>query len=121
MNKDEFHGGVRYVAGKVEKTAGDTVGNRDWQVDGVVNQVAGAAQSLYGRARSTIEDAVDGAPELSEKLAREARVAGDQAVDAARRAVRDARSSAKQAPELWALGAVALGYAVAWLIHARRD
>ena len=103
MNKDELQGGVRYVAGKVEKTAGDTVGNRDWQVDGVVNQVAGAAQNLYGRARSTIEDVVEGAPELGEKLAR------------------DARSSAKDAPELWALGAVALGYAVAWLIHARRD
>ncbi|KQM67671.1 hypothetical protein ASE75_01705 [Sphingomonas sp. Leaf17] len=120
MNKDELQGGLRYVGGKVEKAIGDTVKSRDWQVDGVVDQVAGAAQNLYGRARSAIEDAVDGAPELGEKIAREARHAGEQATDAARRASTAAKDSATNAPELWALGAIALGYGVAWLIHARR-
>ena len=46
MNKDEFQGGARYVGGKVEKAVGDTVDSRDWQVDGVVDQVAGGAQHL---------------------------------------------------------------------------
>ena len=49
MNKDEFHGGVRYATGKVEKAVGDTVNSRDWQVDGVVDQVA-AEQHMQGRA-----------------------------------------------------------------------
>ncbi|MEG3179017.1 CsbD family protein [Sphingomonas sp. RB3P16] len=95
MNKDEFQGGARYVGGKVEKAVGDTVSSRDWQVDGVVDQVAGGAQNLYGRAKSAIEDAVDGAPELADKIGSEAREAGDRAADAARdQAGRAARMTA---------------------------
>ncbi|BCA62307.1 hypothetical protein HMP09_1541 [Sphingomonas sp. HMP9] len=121
MNKDEFQGGARYVGGKVEKAVGNTVNSRDWQVDGVVDQVAGGAQNLYGRAKSAIEDAVDGAPELADKIGSEAREAGDRAADAARRAASTAQASAKDAPVLWALGAAAIGYGLAWLVHGQRD
>jgi len=62
MNKNELHGGARYLGGKVEKAVGDTVNSREWQVDGVVDQVVGGAENLYGRARSVAEDAVDAAP-----------------------------------------------------------
>ena len=121
MNKDEFQGGARYVGGKVEKAVGDTVNSRNWQVDGVVDQVAGGAQNLYGRAKSAIEDAVDGAPELADKIGSEAREAADRTADAARRAAATAQASAKDAPVLWALGAAAIGYGVAWLVHGQRD
>jgi uncharacterized protein YjbJ (UPF0337 family) len=121
MNKDEFQGGARYVGGKIEKTVGDTVNSRDWQVDGVVDQVAGGAQNLYGRAKSAIEDVVDGAPELAEKVRSDARDAADGAADAAKRAARSAQASAEDAPVLWALGAAAIGYGIAWLVHGRRD
>ena len=121
MNKDEFQGGARYIGGKIEKAVGDTVNSRDWQVDGVVDQVAGGAQNLYGRAKSAIGDVVDGAPELADKIGSEARVAGDRALDAAKRGARSAQASAQQAPVLLALGAVALGYGIAWLVHGQRD
>lgn len=121
MNKDEFQGGARYIGGKVEKAVGDTVNSRDWQVDGVVDQVAGGAQNLYGRAKSAIGDVVDGAPELADKIGHEARVAGDRALDVAKRGAQSAQNSAKQAPVLWALGAAALGYGLAWLVHGQRD
>ena len=121
MNKDEFQGGARYVGGKVEKAVGDTVNSRDWQVDGVVDQVAGGAQNLYGRAKSAIDDAIDGAPELADKLGSEARDAADRTTEAARRAAASAQASAQDAPMLWALGAAAVGYGVAWLVHGRRD
>ncbi len=121
MNKDEFQGGARYVGGKVEKAVGDTVNSRDWQVDGVVDQVAGGAQNLYGRARSAIEDVVDGAPELADKLGSDAREAADRAAEAAKRGARSAQASAKDAPILWALGAAAVGYGIAWLVHGQRD
>lgn len=121
MNKDEFQGGARYIGGKVEKAIGDTVNSRDWQVDGVVDQVAGGAQNLYGRAKSAIGDVVDGAPELAEKIGSEAREAADRAAEAARRGARSAQTSAKEAPVLWALGAAAIGYGLAWLVHGRRD
>lgn len=121
MNKDEFQGGARYVGGKVEKAIGDTVNSRDWQVDGAVDQVAGGAQNLYGRAKSAINDAVDGAPELAEKIGSEARDAGERAAEVARRGAASAQASAQEAPVLWALGAAAVGYGIAWLVHGRRD
>ncbi|KQS48983.1 MULTISPECIES: CsbD family protein [unclassified Sphingomonas] len=121
MNKDEFQGGARYVGGKVEKAIGDTVNSRDWQVDGVVDQVAGGAQNLYGRAKSAVEDIVDGAPELSYKLGSEARHAADRTAKVARKGAQTAQDSAKDAPLLWALGAAAIGYGLAWLVHGQRD
>lgn len=121
MNKDEFHGGARYVGGKVEKGVGDVVGSRDWQVDGVVDQVAGGAQNLYGRAKSAVGDIVDGAPELADKLSHDARDVADRAADVARRSAQTAQDSAKDAPLLWALGAAAVGYGLAWLVHGSRD
>ena len=121
MNKDEFQGGARYVGGKVEKAVGDTVNSRDWQADGVVDQVAGGAQNLYGRAKSAIGDAVDGAPELADKIGSEARDAADRAADAAKRGARSAQASAQDAPLLWALGAAAIGYGIAWLVHGQRS
>ncbi|SFO19001.1 CsbD family protein [Sphingomonas sp. OK281] len=121
MNKDEFQGGARYIGGKVEKAVGDTVNSRDWQVDGVVDQVAGGAQNLYGRAKSAIDDAIDGAPELADKLGSEAREATDREAAAARRGAASAQTSAQDAPMLWALGAAAIGYGIAWFVHGRRD
>ena len=121
MNKDEFQGGARYVGGKVEKAVGDTVNSRDWQVDGVVDQVAGGAQNLYGRAKSAIEDVVDGAPELADKIGSDARDAAERAAEAAKRGARSAQASAQDAPVLWALGAAAIGYGIAWLVHGSRD
>ncbi|MEG3085203.1 CsbD family protein [Sphingomonas sp. PB2P12] len=121
MNKDEFQGGARYVGGKIEKTVGDTVNSTDWKVDGVVDQVAGGAQNLYGRAKSAIEDVVDGAPELADKLGSEARHAADRTAEAARRGALTAQGSAKDAPLLWALGAAAIGYGLAWFVHGPRD
>ncbi|RMB37452.1 uncharacterized protein YjbJ (UPF0337 family) [Sphingomonas sp. PP-F2F-G114-C0414] len=121
MNKDEFQGGARYVGGKVEKAIGDTVDSRDWQVDGVVDQVAGGAQNLYGRAKSAVEDIVDGAPELADKLGSEARHAADRTAKVARQGAQTAQDSAKDAPLLWALGAAAIGYGLAWFVHGQRD
>ncbi len=121
MNKDEFQGGARYVGGKVEKGVGDVVGSRDWQVDGVVDQVAGGAQNLYGRAKSAVGDIVDGAPELADKLSHDARDVADRTADVARRGAQTAQDSAKDAPLLWALGAAAVGYGLAWLVHGSRD
>lgn len=121
MNEDEFKGGARYIGGKLEKGIGDAVDSRDWQVDGVIDQVAGGAQNMYGRAKSVVGDLVDGAPELAEKLAGEARVTADRAAEAARRGVRSAQESAKDAPVAWALAAAAIGYGLAWLVHGKRD
>jgi uncharacterized protein YjbJ (UPF0337 family) len=90
MNKNELHGGARYLGGKVEKAVGDAVDSRDWQVDGVVDQVAGGAENLYGRARSVAEDAADAAPGFvdaaKERLADARHTLGDAAARVSERA-----------------------------------
>lgn len=142
MNRNEVHGGLRYAAGKVEKTAGDVVGHRDWQVAGVIDQVAGGAEHAYGRARSVAADVADAAPHVADKAGERIREAVDRAsdaagtvreragdaaeraLDAARRDGRVAADRLREAPAIWATGAVAagvIGYALGWLIHGRRD
>jgi|GEM_PF-1667770 len=120
MNKDEFQGGARYLGGKVEKGVGDAVGSREWQVDGVVDQVAGAAQNKYGKARSAVEDIVDGAPELAEEAKNRLQDAGRRSVDAADRGRQAVAKSVSDVPAVWAAAAAAGGYALAWLVHGRR-
>jgi uncharacterized protein YjbJ (UPF0337 family) len=121
MNEDEFKGGARYIGGKIEKAVGDTVNSRDWQVDGVVDQVAGGVQHSYGRARSIIGDAIDGAPELAEEARERLKAAGEQVADVAQKQGKAAAATVRDTPALWALAAAMGGYAVAWLIHGRRD
>lgn len=121
MNKDEFQGGARYVGGKIEKAVGDTVDSRAWKVDGVVDQVAGGAQHSYGRARSIVEDAIDSAPELAEEARDCLKAAGERAADAAQKGGRVAAQKVQDAPLLWAIAAAIGGYALALVVHGRRD
>jgi uncharacterized protein YjbJ (UPF0337 family) len=120
MNSDEFEGGVRYVGGKVGKAAGDALGKREWQADGVVDQVAGGAQNLYGRAKSVIGDAVDHAPELTAQARERLKAAGEQVADVATRNGKQAVDTVRDEPLLWALAAALGGYGLAWWVHGRR-
>ncbi|MET0269050.1 MAG: CsbD family protein [Sphingomonas sp.] len=121
MNKDEVEGGVRYVGGKVEKAVGDTVDSRDWQVDGVVDQLAGGAENAYGRARSIVEDAVDAAPELARDAHDRLKSAGERAAEVAQRGGEAAARTVQDSPVLWAVAAALAGYGLAWFVHGRRD
>ncbi len=120
MNKDEFEGGLRYAGGKVEKAVGDTVNSREWQVDGVVDQVAGGAQHSYGRVRAIVEDAIESAPALTGSARDKLKTAGRQVADSAQKGGTVAARTVEDSPLLWAVGAAIVGYGVAWLLHGRR-
>lgn len=121
MNKDELQGGMRYVEGKVEKGVGDAVDNRDWTIAGVVDQVAGAAQHGYGRARSIVEDAIDGAPDMAEAAGDRVKAAAERLADTAGRGGKAAARTVEDSPVLWAVAAALGAYALAWFVHGRRD
>ncbi len=114
MNEDEIKGGLRYVKGKVEKGVGDVTTDTKWQVDGVIDQVAGGAQNLYGRAKETVSDVIDGAPEMIAD-------AGDRARDAANRGRALANEHVRDNPWMLVAGAGLAGYTLSWLLHGRRD
>lgn len=122
MNKHELHGGARYVGGKVEKAVGDVAERRDWQSDGVLNQIAGGAENLLGRAQSVASDVAEMAPGVIDDARERIGDAVDQAGAAARHGTQVAGATVREhrATSLAlvaALGGVALG----WLLFARRD
>ena len=121
MNKHEVRGGARYLGGKVEKTIGDAVDSRDWQVTGVLDQVSGAAENLFGRAQSVAGDVADATPGLIEEARDRAGEATDRAVAATRRGTDAAARAVRGSDErlLWAAAAALGGYLAGWLIHRR--
>lgn len=143
MNKHEVHGSVRYAGGKVEKAVGDLVGSRDLQVDGVVDQVAGGAENMFGRAQSVAGEVADATPSLIDhardrasrflgrsgrdlregvqKAEHELRHGARKAETELRRGARRAGAAVRgDAPLWWTLAALAGGYALGALIHGRR-
>lgn len=120
MNQDEFEGGVRHATGKVEKTIGDVVDNRNLQADGVIDQIAGTAQHSYGRVRAIIEDAIDSAPAFADQARDKLKTAGRQVADQAQKGGQVASRTVEDSPLLWAASAAIIGYGLAWLLHVRR-
>ena len=57
MNEDRLMGTARNLGGKVQEGVGRVTGDTKSQVEGVMNQAAGAAQDLYGQAKDTASDA----------------------------------------------------------------
>ena len=57
MTEDRIVGTARNLGGKAQEGLGRVAGDTKTQAEGVVNQVAGAAQDLYGQARDSAADA----------------------------------------------------------------
>lgn len=58
MNEDRVVGAARSLGGKAQEGFGRVTGDTTTQVEGVINQAAGAAQALYGQAKDGAADAV---------------------------------------------------------------
>lgn len=57
MDSDRMEGTARNVGGKVEEGIGRATGDVRGQVEGKIQQAAGAAQDLYGQARESADQA----------------------------------------------------------------
>jgi uncharacterized protein YjbJ (UPF0337 family) len=56
MDEDRLYGTARNVGGKVEEGVGRATGNVKAQVQGKLDQAAGAAQDLYGQTADAARD-----------------------------------------------------------------
>ena len=52
MNKDQVKGRVEEVKGKVKEVAGDLVGNKSLEVEGLIQKTTGKIQAGLGDAKS---------------------------------------------------------------------
>ena len=63
MTDDRIAGTTRNLAGKAQSGFGRVTGDTKSQVEGQMNQAAGAAQDLYGQAKENVEAASEAAAE----------------------------------------------------------
>lgn len=57
MNKNQVHGAVKDLAGKVQEEAGKLVGNKVQEAKGLQKQVAGKAEEHLGDAKEKVKEA----------------------------------------------------------------
>jgi uncharacterized protein YjbJ (UPF0337 family) len=134
MNRDQIEGGLRHLRGRGRTAIGAVTGRPRQQIDGAVDQVAGALQHGYGRARETADGLHrDGSQFIDETRSRGRAIAGDvreQAEDLRRRgrdyrdeAVRRGRTIAARADDnqgTTLLMVAAAAFATGWLMRRTR-
>ena len=58
MDEHRVTGTARNIAGKVQEGLGKVTGAAKSEIEGKMNQAAGAAEELYGQAKDTAQEAV---------------------------------------------------------------
>jgi hypothetical protein len=68
-----------------------------------------------------IAHAIGAAPDLAQEARDRLSDAGERIAGATKRHGAEAARTVRETPLLWAAGAALAGYALGWLVHARRD
>ena len=68
MNKNQVHGAVKALAGKVQEEAGKLVGNKTQEAKGLQKQVAGKAEVHLGDVKEAVKDAKETVKSAGGKL-----------------------------------------------------
>lgn len=120
MNKHEVRASIGYYKGKIEKAAGDMFDRRDWQLGGVVDQVANTREHGYDRADALAQEVRKAAPPAME-MGRERLIdiTGRFATLARQNGERARAAVARQPVLAWSALAAVAGYALAWTVHGR--
>lgn len=138
MNSDHIEGGIRNLRGRTKSAVGALGGSLSPQVEGAIDQAAGAAQYAYGKARDTVhhlrqdgEDLIDQGRARGRALADDVSERGQAIADEATargrhyrgRAEHHGRALAKRADDnktatLAIVAAVAFG--LGWLMRPSR-
>jgi uncharacterized protein YjbJ (UPF0337 family) len=67
MNEDRIEGAATQLGGKIKAKVGHTVGDVGLESEGIVDQIKGRAQNLYGAATEAATNAYDRVPEKARK------------------------------------------------------
>lgn len=127
MNRDQIEGGVRNLRGRGRTALGAVTGRARPQVEGAYEQIAGVAQSAYGRAQERADRLSRDGHDLADEITERSRLYRDEVVERARHyqgAVGQrgralvARAEDNKATTLALVAAVAFG--VGWLLSQRR-
>lgn len=133
MNKDQIEGAFSETKGNIKEAAGGLTGDRQTEASGKIDEMTGRAQHAWGDARETIEDAVADATETlshaagrasstirdkAETVRATASQVGSKVYEAGASAGQGIASTVQHQPMLTLVGAAALGYLAAYLLHS---
>ncbi|RYC30416.1 CsbD family protein [Lichenibacterium minor] len=113
MDMDRLKGGAQEVGGKIQEVAGRLTGDHGTQAEGVVREVAGAAQNLYGQAKDGVRDATGAVSDYAERAYGQ----GRRVVSRGSHTIAD---EVGEHPLTALLVAGTVGYLLALLVNARR-
>ncbi|KMO21513.1 CsbD family protein [Methylobacterium platani] len=112
MDSDRIIGAGKELGGKVQQRLGEWTGDAGTQAQGLADQAAGAAGTVYGQAKDTMRDLADAAPDYVDQARETGRDYYERGNRAVARQVGDQHLAAL-------LVAGAVGYVFGWLIHGR--
>lgn len=126
MDENQIKGTAQDATGKVKDAAGGLTGDTGLQAEGKVDQAAGKLKGQFGRAAERAGDmaneAMHGMANAANNTAQTVReaagTAGGKVYDAGTRTGQYVGDTVKQQPLLSLIGAAAIGYVVAFLLHA---
>lgn len=126
MDENQIKGTAQDAVGKVKDAAGGLTGDVGLQADGKLDQAAGKLKSQFGGAAERVGDVANDAAGGVSQAARDATqtvknaAAGiaDKVYDAGARSGQYVGETVQQQPLLSLIGAAAIGYALAFLLHA---
>ena len=115
MNETEIKGVGQEVVGRVEDAVGGLTGDTRTQIDGKLDQTSGKLKAQFG---GTVDDLASRAAGLAGRASEAAKDAGQKVYAAGDQAGKYVGEAVVRQPLLSLISAAAIGYVVAFLLHA---
>jgi uncharacterized protein YjbJ (UPF0337 family) len=115
MNEDELKGAGQEAVGRVKDAVGGLTGDTSTQIDGKIDEASGKLKAQYG---GMVDDLAAKASNLAGRAGETVKDAGQKIYTAGNQAGRVVGETVVQQPLLSLIGAAAIGYLLAYLLHA---
>jgi uncharacterized protein YjbJ (UPF0337 family) len=115
MSENEIKGVGQEAVGRVKDAVGGLTGDASTQVDGKLDQASGKLKAQFG---DVVDDLTSKASDFASRASDTAKDAGQKIYTAGNQAGKYVGETVVQQPLLSLIGAAAIGYFVAFLLHA---
>jgi uncharacterized protein YjbJ (UPF0337 family) len=115
MDENEIKGAGQEAVGRVKDAVGGLTGDAETQIDGKLDQASGKMKAHFG---GVVDEVTSKASDFATRATTTARDAGEKLYAAGNQAGKYVGETVVQQPLLSLIGAAAIGYFVAFLLHA---
>lgn len=115
MNENEIKGAGQEAVGHVKDAVGGLTGDTGTQIDGKIDEASGKLKAQFG---GMVDDMTSTTSDFAARATSTARDAGEKIYSAGNQAGKYVGETVVQQPLLSLIGAAAIGYLIAFLLHA---